>query len=191
MKSLVSVLFSALLNFVAKLKVSDLFLVQPKFCSSQCVLRSREWQVGQSRDYEPLCPGIGVTQQHHPCNGEGWSHPQVGLIIICYWLGEGDRERLATMGFEFWKGSAWCTMGTSITVPFHSIHHTVWLVTWTAKFSFCHWQGVTCNHNKNFTKVPGSCLHVYKIQLIWLKSLISCFSHGFFMFIGSYMYITL
>ena len=71
MKSLVSVLFSALLNFVAKLKVSDLFLVQPKFCSSQCVLRSREWQVGQSRDYEPLCPGIGVTQQHHPCNGEG------------------------------------------------------------------------------------------------------------------------
>jgi len=25
----------------------------------------------------------------------------------------------------------------------------------------------------------------------WLKSLISCFSHGFFTFIGSYMYITL
>jgi len=36
-KSLVSVLFSALLNFVAKLKVSVLFSAQPKFCIFQCV----------------------------------------------------------------------------------------------------------------------------------------------------------
>jgi len=96
---------------------------------------------------------------------------------------------------------------SQVTVSFHSIHCTVWPVTQMAKFSFRHWQGVPCDHNKNFAEVPGSCANGYtgpwplvtrcghscphKIQLIWLKNLIPCFSHGFFTFIGSYMYITL
>jgi hypothetical protein len=59
-KLLVSVLFSVLLMFVAKFKVSDLFSVQPKFCIFQCEVNPTPDSHVKHHMMQACCPKVAV-----------------------------------------------------------------------------------------------------------------------------------